>query len=62
MTGAVMQPRCVFCAREQYAPAVWRISHGEAGCAWCGRVPQVFTSEQGYRDALDAARRREARQ
>lgn len=33
----VMHMRCTECRREQYAPAVWAISHGEQPCPWCGR-------------------------
>jgi hypothetical protein len=52
----VMQPRCVYCLAEQYALAVWDISYGRAGCAWCGRVPPVYRNEADYRAALAAAR------
>lgn len=48
----VMQPRCIGCKREQYGPGVFAISHGEAGCAWCGLCPPVFTDEAAYREAL----------
>lgn len=50
-----MQVRCVACKREQYAPAVWPISHGEAGCSWCGYVPKPMTTEE-YRAALAEGR------
>ena len=48
----VMQPRCVHCLREQYALAVYAVSHGKAGCSWCGHVPPVYTVEADYREAL----------
>jgi hypothetical protein len=48
----VMQPRCIFCKREQYAPAVYAISLGEHPCCWCGRTPPVFTDRAAYREAL----------
>lgn len=51
MTTA-MQVRCIYCKREQYAPAVYPISHGEAGCSWCGKVPPVFTTDEEYYKAL----------
>jgi hypothetical protein len=44
-----MQTRCIFCSREQYAPAVWPISNGQAGCSWCGKVPPVLTDKQYYK-------------
>jgi hypothetical protein len=47
----VMQPRCVFCDREQYALVVSLVSRAQAGCSWCGSVPPVFRTEQEYRDA-----------
>ena len=46
-----MQVRCVKCFREQYALAVWAISHGNAGCSWCGHVPPVMTARE-FRDAM----------
>lgn len=51
MTTA-MQVRCIYCKREQYAPAVYPISHGKAGCSWCGKVPPVFTTDEEYYKAL----------
>jgi hypothetical protein len=48
----VMQPRCIFCKREQYMPAVYSISHGEHPCCWCGCTPPVFRDEAAYREAL----------
>jgi hypothetical protein len=48
----VMQPRCVYCKREQQAMAVYAVSHGNAGCAWCWRVPPVYYDIERYREAL----------
>lgn len=48
----VYQPRCIYCKGEHYALGVPAISHGDAGCYRCGRVPPVFTSETAYRAAL----------
>jgi hypothetical protein len=47
-----MQPRCVWCKKEQYAVAVYEVSHGLGGCAWCGRTAPVFTSYREYKEAL----------
>lgn len=52
-----MQTRCIYCDSEQYAPFVWSISRGQAGCAWCGKVPPVMTEAQ-YREMLADANRR----
>ena len=41
-----MQTRCIYCKREQYAPAVHAISNGEAGCAWCGKIPPILTEAE----------------
>ncbi len=49
----VMQTSCIYCKKEQYAPAVYTVSHGEAGCAWCHKVPPVFTYVKKYREELD---------
>ena len=49
----VMQTTCIYCKKEQYAPAVYPISHGEAGCNWCGQVPPVFTHMKKYIEALE---------
>ena len=44
MTGDLaMQMRCIQCRREQYAPAVLAISHGEHPCVWCGHTPPQLT-------------------
>ena len=48
----VMQPRCVYCKREQYAFNVLAISLGNAPCGHCRRTPPVFTTPDAYRDAL----------
>ncbi len=48
----VMQPRCVYCLREQWAIIVALVSKAEAGCAWCGRIPPIFTDEGRYRAAM----------
>lgn len=56
----VYQPRCVFCHAEHYAPAVHAISHGEAGCDRCRRVPPVFTSFAAYQAAVRSARQQTA--
>jgi hypothetical protein len=49
----IMQERCIYCKREQYAPVVYPVSHGEMGCAWCGQVPPVFTDEKEYGEELN---------
>lgn len=41
-----MQVRCLYCRREQYAPAVWAISHGTHPCVWCGKTPPVLTPKE----------------
>jgi hypothetical protein len=41
-----MQTRCIYCQKEQYSSAVYPISHGECGCAWCGKVPPVMTNKE----------------
>lgn len=48
----VMQPRCVYCKREQWVIIVASVSLGEIGCAFCGRIPPVFTSHDQYCAAL----------
>ncbi len=45
-----MQSRCVYCKREQYAPAVYSISLGEHPCVWCGEFSKPMT-EQEYSEA-----------
>lgn len=49
----VMQIRCIYCKVEQYAMAVWDISHGDCGCSWCGKVPPVFTDEKLYWETVN---------
>ncbi|MFH1004727.1 MAG: hypothetical protein V1781_04430, partial [Bacteroidota bacterium] len=41
--NVAMQERCVFCGREQYAPAVYPISMGEQPCTWCGKISKKMT-------------------
>ena len=38
-----IQIRCVWCHREQYAPAVYNVSLGKAGCSWCGKKSKKMT-------------------
>jgi hypothetical protein len=47
----VMQTRCVACLHDQWAPAVFDVSFGERGCAWCGHVSRPLT-EAEYRVVL----------
>jgi hypothetical protein len=47
-----MQVRCIYCKREQYAPAVYAISHGEHPCVWCGKTPPVFTRDADWQKAM----------
>ncbi len=47
-----MQVRCIYCDREQYAPAVVPISEGKHPCVWCGKTPPVLT-EKEYRDKMN---------
>lgn len=51
MSAVAMQSRCVYCGREQYAPAVLDISRGQHPCVWCGKTPPMMT-EQEYRTAM----------
>lgn len=53
MGKVAMQPRCIYCKREQYAPAVYSISHGEHPCVWCGKIPPVFKTEQEWHEAYN---------
>jgi len=41
-----MQTRCVHCGKEQYAPAVWDISHGRHPCCWCGEMSTEMSDEE----------------
>ena len=47
-----MQVRCIYCDKEQYAIAVWSISHGEHPCVWCGKTPPVLTVTE-YRERMN---------
>jgi hypothetical protein len=53
LDDVVMQTRCIGCKKEQYAPGVFAISHGEARCGVCGLRPPVFTEEAAYLEALN---------
>ena len=46
-----MQIRCVHCKKEQWAMAVYKISHGEIPCVWCGKMSEPMTRE-AYWEAL----------
>ena len=46
-----MQERCIYCLREQYAPAVFAVSQGKHPCVWCGKTPPMLT-EKEYLKAL----------
>ncbi len=35
-----MQTTCVHCNSEQYAQAVFDVSHGRAGCSFCGEMSE----------------------
>ncbi len=52
-----MQTRCIYCHKEQYAPAVYLISIGEHPCCWCGKTPPKMTYEE-YRDKYNCGRER----
>lgn len=54
-----MQVRCPTCLGEQWALTVLPFSYGQVGCTVCGEPSKVMT-EQQWRDALAAARRRGA--
>lgn len=54
----VYQPRCVFCGCEHYVMNVAAISHGEAGCGRCGKVPPVYTRIRDYQAAMRTVRDR----
>jgi len=43
-----MQARCIYCKREQYALAVWEISHSRHPCVWCGKTPPQMTEKEYY--------------
>ena len=46
-----MQIRCIYCKKEQYAPAVWSISYGKHPCVWCGKTSPKL-NEKEYRKKL----------
>jgi hypothetical protein len=48
MTDIAMQTRCIYCKREQYAMAVYDISHSKAPCVWCGETPPVLTNKEWH--------------
>ena len=50
-----MQMRCIFCGKEQYAPAVFDISHGKRPCCWCGKTPNQMTVDE-YSKVMSAMR------
>jgi len=49
----IMQTTCIYCKQEQYAISVYPVSHGEMGCAKCGKVPPVFTHMKKYIEELE---------
>lgn len=49
----VMQHHCIYCKREQYAPAVSPISHGEHPCVWCGKTSPIITEYEEYKKELE---------
>jgi tRNA U54 and U55 pseudouridine synthase Pus10 len=51
MKDIAMQTYCIHCGLEQYAPAVYSISHGEEPCCWCGKISRKMTDEE-YNEAL----------
>ena len=55
MNEIAMQTRCVFCKREQRAPNVYSVSHGESGCSWCGKRSYPMTDRE-YREKLKEAK------
>lgn len=48
----VVQPRCVYCHAEHYAPAVLLISLGKVSCHKCKRRPPVFYTRDAYIAAM----------
>ncbi len=50
-----MQPRCPHCLTEQWAPIVYKFSHGECDCAWCGKKTKPMTDAE-YLAALKEAK------
>ena len=55
MPKLAMQTRCIYCHKEQYAPAVYPISIGKSGCAWCGKIPPKMNYDE-YRDKYNCGR------
>ncbi len=55
MEKIAMQMRCIFCGKEQYAPAVFDISHGKRPCCWCGKTPNQMTVDE-YSKVMSAMR------
>ena len=49
----IMQTICIYCKQEQYAISVYPVSHGEMGCAKCGKIPPVFTNLKKYKEELE---------
>lgn len=45
----VMQTRCIHCKREQYAIAVYSISHGKHPCVWCGKMSRKMTEDEYFK-------------
>ena len=50
-----MQIRCIYCHKEQYAPAVYDISQGNHPCVWCGATPPKMTVAE-YRDKYNCGK------
>lgn len=48
MQKIAMQEYCVHCGCEQYALAVFDISHGKHPCWWCGKMPKEMTEKEYY--------------
>ena len=48
MQKIAMQEYCVHCGCEQYAMAVFDISHGKHPCWWCGKMPKEMTEKEYY--------------
>jgi hypothetical protein len=49
----IMQTICIYCKQEQYAISVYPVSHGEMGCAKCGKIPPVFNNLKKYKEELE---------
>lgn len=43
-----MQHHCLHCLREQWAPAVFGVSHGRDACVWCGAQGARMTNDEYY--------------